>query len=91
MRIPIIHDPRTGREQQFATKVGQGAEYSCTNRTMSLAVARGAGAILVDEDGGRWRVSDWSPATGQVYGHPLTDGDVRGAYQLLPTNLEPAA
>jgi hypothetical protein len=48
--------------------------------TYNLARANGAGTVLVGNHGkDRWRVSDWSEGTGEVFGHPE-----HGEYQRLP-------
>lgn len=57
--------------------------------TIQLAVRNGAGARLKNARGEIFRVSDWSPGTGDVYGHPINARGVAGDYQkLAPEGLE---
>jgi hypothetical protein len=59
-------------------------------KTLEHARRLGAGAILVAPiSGERYRVSDWSPSTGHVFGHLLMRDDQPGEYQELPAALEP--
>jgi len=54
--------------------------------TIEHARRLGAGADLTDGTD-RFLVSDWSPATGQVYGWRLRDDGRKGAYCKLPADL----
>lgn len=58
-------------------------------RTIDLAKRGGAGMMLRNGRGEKFRVSDWSPATGDVYGHPINSRGIAGDYQrLAETGLE---
>jgi hypothetical protein len=54
--------------------------------TIDLAQRNGAGTLLKNSRGETFRVSDWSPATGDVYGHPINLRGVAGDYQRLPAD-----
>lgn len=57
--------------------------------TFELARSRGAGTLLKNARGEVFRVSDWSPSTGDVYGHPINSRGIAGDYQrLAPDGLE---
>jgi hypothetical protein len=51
--------------------------------TIDLARRHGAGTMLKNARGEEFRVSDWSPASGDVYGHPINSRGVAGDYQRL--------
>jgi hypothetical protein len=58
-------------------------------RTIDLARRHGAGTLLKNQRGEIFRVSDWSPSTGDVYGHPINERGIAGDYQrLAETGLE---
>lgn len=57
------------------------------NATFSHAKRLGAGATLTDGRD-RFLVSDYSPATGEVYGWRLAVDGERGAYLKLPADLK---
>jgi hypothetical protein len=54
--------------------------------TLYLARKYGAGTLLKNCRGETFRVSDWSPASGDVYGHPINLRGVAGDYQRLPAD-----
>lgn len=55
--------------------------------TYDLARRLGAGTVLTDGQD-RYQISDYSPATGQVYGWRLRSDNRRGAYVKLPEDLK---
>lgn len=47
-----------------------------------------AGKVLTARDGRRYRVSDWSPGTGSIFGHPyIGETDELGPYGSIPFKL----
>lgn len=55
-------------------------------KTFELARRNGGGTLLKNARGERFRVSDWSPASGDVYGHPINARGIAGDYQRLPVD-----
>lgn len=55
-------------------------------KTIDLARTHGAGIVLRSAAGNRFKVSDFSPATGDVYGHTWKDG-TWNSYGKIPASV----